>query len=310
MVHVFVTGATGFIGSAVVRELLRAGYEVSGLARSDKGATALQALGVRVVRGDLQDTEGLRKAASSSDGVLHLGFLHDFSDYAKCIALDQAAIEALGEGLRGTNKPLIVTSGTMVVGGPIANGLRVASNERTQADRSDPFAARVSSEVTTWAQASKGVVAQVVRLPPTVHGDGDHGLIPALINIARTRRESSYVDDGIQRWPAVHRDDAARVYRLALEKGKQGDVWNAVAEDGISTRIIADVIGRKLGGLPVTSARAAQAAQAFGFLAHFWGRDNPVSARLTRDTLGWYPTHKTLMEDLETGDYFDAPKPQ
>lgn len=288
--RVFVTGATGFVGSAVVRELLGAGHEVVGLARSDEKAATLAATGAEVRRGTLQDIEGLRAAAAGADAVVHTAYIHDdFADLTAAAATDRAAIAALGEALEG--KPFVVTAAT----GPVAPG-RVATEE----DVADPDFPRSQSEAAALAFAERGVRVSVLRLPHSVHGEGDrHGFVPALIRLAREKGVSAYPGDGTGRWAAVHRLDAARAYRLAVEAGLSGVRLHAVGDEGVPLRVLAEVIGRHL-GVPVESA----APDHFGWLAHFAALDSPASSELTRKWLGWVPEGSGLVDDLEAGHYF------
>jgi nucleoside-diphosphate-sugar epimerase len=293
---VFVTGATGFVGSAVVQELISAGHQVLGLTRSDAGAKSLAALGAQVQRGDLKDLESLRNGAAMSDGVIHTAFNHDFSNYAAAAQMDMQAIETLGGALAGSDRRLVVTSGTLVLQrkGPLA----------TEEDTPDPAFPR-KSEDAVLAVSSRGVNVSVVRLSPSVHGDGDHGFVPRLIAIAREKGVSAYIGDGLNRWPAVHRLDAARLYRLALEKGPAGiNRYHGVADEGIATRDIAQVIGREL-NLPVVSKSPEEAAGHFTWLAHFFATDAPASSKRTQQELGWKPTQVGLIADLERGRYFE-----
>ena len=309
--RVFVTGASGWIGSAVVPELIGAGHQVTGLARSDASAAALSAAGARVQRGTLDDLGSLRGAADASDGVIHLAFKHDiafsggFQDAARA---DRRAIETFGEALAGSGRPFIIASGTL----GIAPG-RVAT-ERDDGHGPGSVAAfsgsgpamRLANAEMTLSFASRGVRSSVLRLPPTVHGEGDNGFMAALVGMARGRGVSGYLGDGSNRWPAVHRIDAAHLFRLALEQAPAGSVLHAVADDGVPIREIAEVIGRHL-DLPVTSVPPEQAGEQFGFLAGFVGVDAPASSELTRELLGWQPTHPGLIDDLGKGHYFDSP---
>jgi nucleoside-diphosphate-sugar epimerase len=294
--RVFVTGATGFIGSAIVQELLGAGHQVLGLARSDARASALAAAGAEVHRGSLEDLDSLQRGAAAVDGVIHTAFIHDFSDYAASARTDQRAIEAIAAALAASGKPLIVTSGT----------LGLPPGRPGTEDDSTTDALPRKSEVAGLAAAAQGVRAMVIRLSPSVHGDGDHGFVPALIKLAREQGHAVYVGDGANRWPAVHRLDAARLYRLALEKGTAGARFHGVADEGIPIRAIAEVIGRRL-NVPVVSKTPAEAVALLGFIGHVLGQDAPASNALTRQRLGWQPTHPGLLEDLEQGRYFDAP---
>ena len=294
--RVFVTGATGFIGSAVVSELIGAGHRVVGLARSDAAAEVLDGAGAGAYRGSLDDLEGLRDAADASDGVIHTAFKHDIAfsgDFQGASDADLRTVEALGVALEGSGKPLVVTSGTALI-----------SPGRLGTEEDPPeVGPRVAAENATVALAGRGVRSSVVRPSPSVHGEGDRGFIPILIGVARDRGVSGYVGDGDNRWPAVHRMDAARLYRLALEQAPAGSRLHAVAEEGVSVRDIAGVIGRHL-GVPVASVPREEAGEHFGFLAGFLASDIPASSALTRELVGWEPTHQGLLDDLEQGHYF------
>jgi len=300
--RVFVTGATGFIGSAIVPELIGAGHEVVGLARSDRSAAALAAAGAEVHRGDLDDPESLRTGAAGADGVIHCAFIHDFTQLESSGRTDLRAVQTFGAALEGTDRPLVVTSGI---------GLLAPGRVATEDDAADPASHaghRVPSEVATLALAARGVRSSLVRLPPSVHGEGDHGFVPVLLDIARRTGVSGYVGDGSSRWPAVHRLDAARLYRLALEAAPAGSVLHGVAEQGVPTREIAAVIGRHL-DVPVTAIAPEDAGDHFGWLAAFFAADVPASSALTRERLGWVPEQPGLIADLEAGHYFATARP-
>jgi len=293
--RVFVTGATGFIGTAVVRELISGGHEVLGLARSDAGAKSLAAAGAKVHRGSLEDLESLRRGAAASDGVIHTAFIHDFSNYAASAETDRRAIETLGTALAASDRPLVVTSGTLL--------LERRGALATEEDVAYPDFPR-KSEPAALAFASRRVRVSNLRLPPSVHGDGDHGFVPALIKVAREKGVSAYVGDGQNRWPAVHRLDASVLYRLALEKGSAGANYHGVGDEGVRFREIAEVIGSRL-GLQVVSKSADEAADHFGWLAHFVAVDCPASSARTQKQLGWRPTHPGLVSDIDRPDYFE-----
>jgi nucleoside-diphosphate-sugar epimerase len=293
--RVFVTGATGFIGSALIPELINAGHQVLGLARSDAGAKSLTAAGAQVHRGDLEDLESLRKAAASSDGVVHLGFIHDFSKFEANCAIDKRAIEALGAALAGSDRPLVVTSGVAL----LAEG-RVATEDDTPSPNFPRF-----SEPAALALVPQGVRASVVRLPQ-VHDTRKQGLVSYLIAVAREKGVSAFIDDGCNRWPAVHLADAAHLYRLALEKGTAGARYHAIAEEGVPLRDIAEAIGRGL-KIPAVSKSSDQAAEHFGWLGLFARTDCPASSTLTERRLGWRPTAQPgMIADLENMRYFEA----
>ena len=300
--RVFVTGATGFIGSAVVRELLASGHQVLGLARSDATAASLAAVGADVHRGSLDDLDSLRSGAAASDGVIHLAFIHDFSDYQGAAQTDLRAVQAIGAALEGSGKPFVITSGTLMLTFFLPSG-RLG----TETDVADAglVAPRIVSENAAIALSQRGVRSSVVRLSPSVHGEGDHGFVPALISIARTKGVSAYPGDGSNRWPAVHRLDAAHLFRLALEKAPAGSVLHGAADEGVPTRAIAEVIGRHL-DLPVVSIAPSSAGEHFGWLGTTVSLDNPTSSMLTRERLGWQPQHPGLLADLDEGRYFEG----
>ncbi|WP_193045552.1 SDR family oxidoreductase [Mycolicibacterium baixiangningiae] len=293
---IFVTGASGFIGSAVVAELVAAGHSVVGLARSDASADAVAAAGAQVHRGSLDDLDALRAGADASDGVIHLAFRHDFDDYANAAELDRQAIDTLGSALAGSGRPFVVTSGMI--------GLTGASGVITEFDGAASTSPRFS-ETAALPWADRGVRVSILRLPPTVHGEGDHGFVPHLIEIARDNGVSGYPAEGANRWPAVHRLDAAGLFRQAVESAPAGAIWHAVDDGGIPVRDIAGIIGRHL-GVPVTSIPADAVATHFGWIGPLFSMDAPASSERTRQSSGWSPTHVGLIDDLEHGHYFDA----
>jgi nucleoside-diphosphate-sugar epimerase len=294
--RVFLTGATGFIGSAIVQELLGAGHQVLGLARSDAAASALKAAGAGVHRGDLEDLDSLRSGAAAADGVIHTGFIHDFARFKEVCEVDRIAIGAIGAALAGSDRPFIVTSGTALV-----SPGRLATEDIIPAPGSSPHP-RVSEEAAD-AVTPLGVRTSAIRLSPSVHGDGDKGFVPMLIDIARQKGVSAYIGEGLNRWNAVHRLDAAHLYRLALENAKAGSRLHGVAEEAIPFRAIAETIGKQL-NIPVVSVSPEQAAGHFGWLAGFVSIDCPASSKLTRESLNWQPVQPTLLDDMAKGSYF------
>ena len=297
--RVFVTGASGWIGSAAVTELVEAGHEVVGLARSDAAARTVEALGAEVVRGDLADIDVLARTATGCDGVVHLAFRHDVAfsgDFATAVDSDRAAIEALGNALGGSGRPLAVASGVA--------GLKPGVLA-TEADMGEAFpgaGGRILNERAVLALAERGVRSMSIRFAPTVHGDGDSGFVARIVAADWAAGTAAYIGDGQNRWPAVHRSDAARLVRLGLETAPAGSVLHAVAEEGVATYDMATAIGQRL-GLPVGSINIEQAGDQFGFLGHFLALDMPVSSSRTQALLGWTPTGPTLVADLEQGSY-------
>jgi nucleoside-diphosphate-sugar epimerase len=293
--RVFVTGATGFIGSAIVEELIDAGHQVLALARSDARAKSLVAAGADVHRGSLEDLASLRSGAAAADAVIHTAFIHDFSNYGPAAEVDRLAIETLGDALAGSDHPLIVTSGSLLV--------QRKTLLATEEDAPNPNFPRKSEEA-ALALAARGVRTSVLRLPPSVHGNGDHGFVPRLISIAREKGVSAFIGDGLNRWPAVHRLDAAHLYRLVLEKGSAGASYHGVADEGVPTREIAEAIGRSL-NIPVVSKSREEADDHFGWMARFFAIDGPASSALTRLWLGWRPVRAGLIADLNADHYFE-----
>jgi nucleoside-diphosphate-sugar epimerase len=293
--RVFVTGATGFVGSAVVLELMSAGHQVVGLARSDAAAAALAAVGAQAHRGDLEDLEALRLGAADADGVIHTGFIHDFSNFKENCEIDARAIAALAQPLVGSDRPLIVTSGT---------GLLRREHAVTEDDvfAPNPQVPRLS-EVAAQSAVAAGVRAIIMRLPPSVHGEGDHAFVPTLIDLAKKRGVSAYIGDGQNHWPAVHRLDAAKLYRQALETPSAISTYHAVAEEGVALRDIAEAIGKGL-NVPVVSKTPQEAAEHFGWFAHFAAVDNRSSSAKTQQLLGWAPREPGLLTELDGPSYF------
>jgi nucleoside-diphosphate-sugar epimerase len=296
--RVFVTGATGFIGSAIVRELLATGHQVLGLARSDAAAASLTAVGAEAHRGELEDLDSLRRGAEASDGVIHTAAVSDFSDRERTARTNLRALETLGAALAGSGRPFVVTA---------AIALLSPGRLMTEEDAPDPNSAMgafgVALEDATQSIAARGVRVSVVRLPFSVHGEGDHGFVPGLISIAHAKGVSAYPGDGSQRWPAVHRLDAAHLFCLALEKDQAGSVLHAIADEGVPVREIAGVIGRRL-GVPVVALPAEKAGEHFGFLGYFFSMDYTASSSLSQQRLGWHPVQPALLADLDQEYYF------
>ncbi|MBY0503989.1 MAG: SDR family oxidoreductase [Bryobacteraceae bacterium] len=293
--RVFLTGATGFIGSAIVRELLTAGHQVVGLARSEASGDSLTRLGAEVHRGELSDPDSLAAGAEACDGVIHTAFIHDFSQYEANAEIDRRALAAMAVVLKGSGKPLVATSGTAV----LTPGQIGTENDAPALEGLGRI--RAASEAVLSA-AEHGVRVSVVRLPPTVHGQDDHAFVPALIDIARRTGVAAFVDEGSNRWPAVHRLDAARLFRLAVETAAPGSRLHGVAEEGIPMHLIAEAIGQGL-GVPVRSMGREEAAAHFGWLAPFVALDNPTSSALTRNAVRWLPREPELLSDLKDGGY-------
>jgi nucleoside-diphosphate-sugar epimerase len=304
--RVFVTGASGHIGSLVVPELIEAGHEVTGLARSDKSAAAVAAAGAKVHRGALEDPDGLRAGAAAADGVIHLAYNHEpmqAGNFVDAATLDLRAVQAMGAALDGSGKPLVITSGTLL----LAFAAPGRTGTEADVDAAEPPRPRVASENAAVALAERGVRSSVIRLSPTVHGSADaHGFVPRLIAIARDTGVSAYVGDGLNRWPAVHELDAARLYRLALESAPAGSRLHGAGDQGVPFRDIAEAIARRL-SLPAVSLPADQAGSHFGFLGGLVTLDNPTSSTLTQELLGWRPAHPGLIADLEQDHYFRTP---
>ncbi len=291
--RIFVTGPTGFIGSAVVAELISAGHRVVGLARSDAAAQAVLDAGADVHRGSLDEPETLRQAAENADGVIHLAYRHDFDDFAAGAELDRRAIEVLGEALAGSDRPLAVAGGI----------LWLAPGQTLTEDVPAPPELPRFSEAAVLGFTDRGVRTAVVRLPPTVHGSGDHGFVPQLINVAREKGVAAFVGDGANRWPAVHRLDAAQAFRLTVESAQAGSIVHAVDDEGVPARAIAQAIGKGL-DIPVTAVAAEEAYGHFGWIGPLFAVDAPATSVKTRDSLGWKPQHPGLLADLDDGHYF------
>jgi len=308
--RVFVTGASGWIGSAVVPELIQAGHQVVGLARSDASADALSAAGAEVQRGTIDDLDILGSAAAESEGVIHLAFKHDLAfsgDFQGAADADRRAVETFGEALAGTDRPFVIASGLL---GLTSGALGTeqdghGSDPALAAMSAGPKARRATAEL-VLSFASRGIRSSIMRLAPTVHGAGDNGFMATIVDIARTKGVSGYIGDGSNRWPAVHRTDAARLFRLALEKAPAGSTLHSVADEGVPIRGIAAVIGRHL-EVPLVSIAPEDAGVHFTWLSHFLTVDSPASSALTRELLGWNPTQPGLIDDLDQGHYFHTP---
>lgn len=303
--RIFVTGASGWIGSAVVPELLGSGHEVVGLARSSASAERLEAAGAIVARGDIDDPDGLAKAAADSEGVIHLAFQHELAfggDFAAAAAADRRAVEAMGAALAGTDRPFVLASGMIGLGagrGATEDDGLVAGPEV----RANPAGRRAATALLALSLRGVGVRSSVLRFAPTVHGDGDPGFVATLVGVARQRGAAGYVGEGTNRWPAVHRSDAARLARLAVEAAPAGSVLHAVADEGVPLREIAGLIGRHL-DVPTKSVAPEDAFEHFGFMAHFVSLDSPATAATTRQLLGWAPSGPSLLEDLDQDHYY------
>ncbi len=303
--RIFVTGASGWIGSAVVAELLGAGHRVIGLARSEASAQVIEAAGATVNYGNIDDPAGLAKAAADSDGVIHLAFQHEVAfggDFAAAAAADRRAVEAMGAALTESDRPLVLASGMLgLAAGRVATeGDGLVPDAGT---RANPVGLRSATALLALSLRGVGVRSSVLRFPPTVHGDGDNGFMATLVGIARQRDVSGYVGEGTNRWPAVHRSDAARLARLAVEAAPAGSVLHAVGDEGVPFREIAEVMGRHL-GVPAVSVLPADAAEHFSFLGHLVALDSPATAAVTQELLGWEPTGPSLLEDLEQDHYY------
>ncbi|HEX4182257.1 MAG TPA: SDR family oxidoreductase [Caulobacteraceae bacterium] len=294
--RVLVTGATGYVGTAVINELVGAGHTVLGVARTDEGAKALAARGVEVHRGDLTEPETLAAGARACDAVAHTAFIHDFSRFAESAEIERAALEAMLDALEGSNKPFVISSGLLL--------MQAGGESLTETDVGSDFG-RGATENMVAAAAGRGVRTAAIRLSPTTHSKDDRGFTPRLIDIARQSGVAAYIGDGANRWPAVHRLDAARLYRLALEKGSPGARYHAVGDEGVPTREIAEAIGRHL-NLPVVSLPAEKASEHFGFLGMFFGVNAPATAHLTRAELGWEPREPGLLAGLSTDAYYQS----
>ncbi|KAJ5960413.1 uncharacterized protein N7479_007563 [Penicillium vulpinum] len=294
--HVFVTGATGFIGRAVVDELIAAGHTVTGLARSDAAAAALTAKGVKVLRGSFRDLEIIKQGAREADGVINLAFDHDFSKYVQSCAEEKETIEALGSALVGTKKPLVITAGTL--------GLSRSklSTEDEPVDYDQAMSTRARNEKVATSLAEQNVRACVIRAPPTVHSEEDHGFVYMLAALAHSQGNAFYVDEGLNRWPAIHRHDAARLYRLVLENGIAGSIYHAVGEEGVPMKDIAEAIGENL-GIPAVSKTIEEAGKLDSFMSVVMSIDNPTSSKKTQELFGWEPVGCTILDDIKAGVY-------
>lgn len=305
--RIFVTGASGWIGSAVVPELIGAGHQVVGLARSDASAAALTAAGAEVHRGTLDDVDGLRTAAGESDGVIHLAFKHEIAfsgDFQGAADADRRAVEVFGQALAGSDRPFVIASGLLgFTGGEVATERDGHELDLVAAGMRAGPATRLATAELTISLASGGVRSSVLRLPPTCHGDGDNGFMATLVAIARDRGISGYIGDGSNRWAAVHRLDTAPLFRMAVEEAPAGSTLHAVADQGVPIRDIAEVIGAHL-EVPVVSISPEEAGEHFTWLAHFLAADCPASSAMTRELLGWKPTQLELIDDLNQGHYF------
>lgn len=291
--RVFLTGATGFIGSAIVKELLKAGHYPIGLARTDAAAQKLEAAGVEVHRGHLEDLESIKSGAAKADAVIHTGFIHDFANFKKYCEVDRQVIEAMGEVVKG---PIVVASGTAL----IARG--TVTTEQDHPVVSADVVPRIATEEAVAAVVARGGNASLVRLTPTVHGEGDQGFIPIIINAAKTGGAAFYIGEGQSRWPAVHRNDAARLFVLAVEQATPGAIYHAVAEEGITTKELAGVMAEEL-GIPLRGITAEEAGASLGFFGMMWGMDQPSSGKVTQEKLGWVPKEVGLVEDMRA-NYF------
>ena len=294
---VFVTGATGFIGSAIVNELINNGHEVIGLVCSDEGVKSLSSLGAEALRGTLTDIDVLQKGASESDGVIHTAFIHDWSNYATSCATDKAAIEAIGAVLVGSRKPFVVTAGIL----GLASGC--LATEDDEVNLATAVSPRAQSDLAALTLASQGVRMSILRLPPSVHGDEDHGFVPQIIKIACAKGVSGYIEEGANRWCAVHQSDAAHLYRLVLEKGRAGANYHTVGDKSVTMKSLAEVIGAQL-KLDIVSKTSEEAPAHFGFFSWPLSMDSPCSSTKTQEEFDWRPTGPRLIEDLQKGTYF------